>query len=95
MSTLLSLIVAGGQRTALKTFFDEYADIFSSGPADLGRTDVVKHQIDTGDSPPIKQVPRRVTLHQQEVVHQHGEDMLQNGVVRASTIHNTHNDMRG
>ena len=71
-----SLDLTGGQRTALKTLLDEYADIFSSGPADLGRTGVVKHQIDTGDSPPIKQAPRRVPLHQQEVVRQHVEDML-------------------
>ena len=80
-----SLDLTGGQRAALKTLLDEYADIFSSGPADLGRTGVVKHQIDTGDSPPIKQAPRRVPLHQQEVVRQHVEDMLQNGVVRPST----------
>ena len=80
-----SLDLTGGQRTALKTLLDEYADIFSSGPADLGRTGVVKHQIDTGDSPPIKQAPRRVPLHQQEVVRQHVEDMLHNGVVRPST----------
>ena len=81
-----SLDLTGGQRTALKTLLDEYADIFSSGPADLGRTGVVKHQIDTGDSPPIKQAPRRVPLHQQEVVRQHVEDMLQNGLVRPSTV---------
>ena len=60
-----SLDMTGGQRTRLKTLLDEYADAFSSGPADLGRTSVVKHQIDTGDSPPIKQAPRRVPFHQQ------------------------------
>ena len=76
-----SLDLTGGQRTTLTTLLDEYADIFSSGPADLGRTGVVKHR----DSPPIKQVPRRVPLHQQEVVRQHAEDMLQKGVVRPST----------
>ena len=79
-----SLDLTGGQRTGLKTPLYEYADIFSSGPADLGRTHVVKHQMDTGDSPSIKQAPRQVPLHQQEVVHQHVEDMLQNGVVLVS-----------
>ena len=81
----LTLDLTDRQRTALKTLLDEYAETFSSGPADLGRTDVVKLQIDTGDSPPIKQAQRRVPLHQQEVVHQHVEDMMQNEVVRAST----------
>ena len=80
-----SLDLNGRQRTALKTLLDEYAGIFSSRPAELGRTAVVKHQIDTVDSPPIKLAPRRVSLHQQEVVRQHEEDMLQNGAVRPST----------
>ena len=50
-----SLNLTGRQKTTLKTLLDEYANIFSTRPADLGRTGVVKHQIDTDDSPPIKQ----------------------------------------
>ena len=80
-----SLDLTSKQRTALKTLLHEYADIFSTGPADLGRTGVVKHQIDTGDSPLIKQALRRVPLDPQEVVHQHVKDMPQNGVERPST----------
>ena len=69
-----SLDLTSGQRTKLSIV--EYAD--------MGRTGMVKHRFDTGDSPPIKQAPRRVPLHQQEVVRQHVEEMLQNGVVRPS-----------
>lgn len=69
------LDLTGGQRTALKSLKDDYADIFSSRPAALGRTGVVKHHIDTGPSPPIKQAPRHVPLHQQAVVCQHMEDV--------------------
>ena len=79
-----SLDLTSKQRTALKTLLHEYADIFSTGPADLGITSVVKRQIDTGDSPLIKQVLRRVPLDPQEVVHQHVKDMPQNGVERPS-----------
>ena len=28
----------------------EYQDVFSKGPDDMGCTDLVKHQIDTGDA---------------------------------------------
>ena len=79
-----SLDLTSGQRTKVSMLLDEYADMFSSGPADLGRTGMVKHRIDTGDSPPIKQAQRRVPLHQQEVVRQHVEEMLHYGVVRPS-----------
>ena len=72
------------QRAELGSPLDEYSDIFSAGPDDLGRTGIVKHQIDTGSQPPIKQAPRRVPMHQQETVRQHVEEMLQHGVVRPS-----------
>ncbi len=38
----------------------KYADVFSSGDLDLGHTNLVKHHINTGNHPPIKQPPRRV-----------------------------------
>lgn len=49
------------------------------------RTAVVKHQIETGHTPPIKQAQGRVPLHQQGVVRQHLEDLLQKEVVHSST----------
>ena len=73
------------QRKELASLLDEFTDIFSSGPADLGRTSIVQHCIDTGDHPPIKQAPRRVPMHQQGTVRQHVDDMLQHGVVQPST----------
>ena len=48
-----SLNLTSKQRTALKTLLHEYAVIVTTGPANLSRTGVVKHQIDTGDSTPI------------------------------------------
>ena len=41
------------QCEVLRHFLAEYADLFSSGPGDLGRTDLVKHHIATGDALPI------------------------------------------
>ena len=48
------------QRQELAKLLDEFRDIFSSDPADLGWTGIVQQCIDTGDHPPIKQAPRRV-----------------------------------
>ena len=41
------------------------ADIFSSGETDIGRTNLVKHHIETGSARPIKQRPRRAPIQQQ------------------------------
>ena len=80
-----TLNLTSPQKEKLANLLDEFSDIFSSGPADLGRTDIVKHQIDTGSHSPIKQAPRRVPMHQQATVRKHVEEMLQHGVVQPST----------
>ena len=45
-----------------------YADIISTGDGDIGRTNKIKHQINTQDATPIKQPARRLPLHQHEEV---------------------------
>ena len=44
-----------GQRKDLANFLSEFSDAFAVSPSDLGRTDVVRHEIDTGDARPIRQ----------------------------------------
>ena len=39
------------QRRELASLLGEFNDVPSSGPADLGRTGVIQHRIDTGDHP--------------------------------------------
>ena len=46
------------EREQLHSCLQEYANLFAKGDSDLGATDFVKHAIDTGDHPPIKQPPQ-------------------------------------
>ena len=48
------------QRDELVQLVIQYYHVFALDDAELGTTDVVKHAIDTGDQPPIKQYVRRV-----------------------------------
>lgn len=73
------------EKTKLADLLNDFRDIFSTGPEDIGRTGKVKHRIDTGEHPPIKQAPRRVPIHQQREVLQHVEDMQKHGVIEPST----------
>lgn len=50
--------MTGEQTARLATLLDKYSDVFLSGPDDLGTTGILKHQIDTGNHPPIKQALR-------------------------------------
>ena len=60
------------------------ADIFAQSSTDLGSTNVTTHTINTGDRAPIKQAPRRVALHRQEIVRQEVETMLEKGIIEPS-----------
>lgn len=58
--------------------------VFSLNDADLGRTQVITHQIDTGDAKPIKLPLRRVPLHLQAEVTEHIKEMQVNGITQPS-----------
>ena len=48
------------ERSLIQGVLWDYQDIFSKNEDDLGRNDLVQHAIDTGDTVPLKQHPRRV-----------------------------------
>ena len=64
------------EKRKLETLLREFTDMLSVSDDDLGRTTIVKHQIDVGDVAPVRQPPRRLPFHQWEVVQQHVDKML-------------------
>ena len=63
----------------------KYADVFSSTDEDIGRTNLVKHNIDTGLSPPIRERPRRLPLVQQAEVDKQVKGLLDRGLISPSS----------
>lgn len=63
----------------------EYQDIFSKGKGDYGRTNLVKHHIDTGNARPIKQPPRRLPFAKQQIEKEEIARMREQNVIRPST----------
>ncbi len=47
------------EREGLAVAIYEYRDVVSSGPEDMGQTDLVTHTTDTGEYHPIHLPPRR------------------------------------
>jgi len=58
-----------------------YEDVFDES---LGYTDVITHKINTGDTAPIRQYPRRFPYAYREEVSRQISDMLQQGVIQQS-----------
>ena len=60
------------------------ADVFAERD-DPGRTSLVKHRVDTGNSPPIRQPVRQIPLHKREEARHLLQDMLAKGVIQPSS----------
>ena len=73
-----------GFHTQVEEMLIEFQDVFSKGDHDIGRTDLVKHKINTENVAPIRQPPRRAPMGQQEEINQQVTDMLQRRVIEPS-----------
>ena len=63
---------------------NKYQDVFSRSSEDIGRTDLVQHSINTRDTPPIRQPPRRLPLGKRQTEKEEINKMLQRGVIEPS-----------
>ena len=73
------------ERTSLQRLLDEYSDLFSTGPGDIGRTTVTTHSISTGSSQPIRRRPYRQPFHVRQEVERHVQNMLDSDVIKPSS----------
>ena len=74
--------VSHSQKAELQIFLCNFKNIFvSKSSTDIGRTKLVKHQIDTGNSKPIRQPPTRIPFAKRAEVRQELEDMKKMGVI--------------
>ena len=77
--------LSAGERDIFYDLLLTYSDVMASSTADLGRTDRLRHHIDTGDSPPVRQPVRRISPHRREEVKELFNQMLERGVVEPSS----------
>lgn len=63
----------------------EFKDSFSLSEDDIGRTDLIQHDIDTGDALPVRMRPRRLPLARQTAADKALQEMEQAGLIEPST----------
>ena len=61
-----------------------FADVFTSNEDGLGRTKVLQHAISTGNTPPIRQSPRRAPPIQKEAIRNLLDKMLSKDIIKRS-----------
>ena len=69
------------ERESLHSLLCEFGEVISQGDGDLGRTDVVKHRIDTGNAAPIRQPIRRLPVHQRNESQRLVQEMLSRNII--------------
>ena len=69
------------EQAQLHELLQDFSDVISTGAADLGRTNLTQHRIDTGDAKPIKQSVRRLPFQQRQHVRELLDNMLEQGVI--------------
>lgn len=72
------------QAKQVRKLLADNGDVFARFKGDLGRTDLVQHQINTGDARPIRQAPRSLLIHKKEEAEKELEKMLNQDVVEPS-----------
>jgi len=78
------------EKSEFYQFLLEFEDIFADHDGCLGRTSLLKHSINTGTAPPIRQPVRRLSPSKQQEVNQLLDTMLKKDVIQPSCmIHTT------
>ena len=72
------------QLLRVRQVLGNWKSVFSTGPTDIGCTNITKHKIVLSDDTPFKQPYRKIPPAMYEEVRQHLKDMLDCGAIRES-----------
>ena len=70
---------------AVAALLHRHKDVFSLSGQDLGRTNLTRHHVETGNARPIKQRPRRTSPSKHAEIERQVDDLLQRGVIKKSS----------
>ena len=76
--------ITPGMRSAFVALCEKYPKVFSKGNEDIGRTQLVTMDIDTGDSPPVSSRPYTLALKHHRWVQEEIETLERAGVITKS-----------
>ena len=81
---LVTSTLSADKQTKLAQLLDQNRDIFAMSSQELGRTSIVQHIIDMGDTQPIRQQPYRVGPETQKEIYLQVQEMLSKDIIQPS-----------
>ena len=76
--------ITPGTRSTFDALYEKYPNVFSKGNEDIGRTQLVTMDIDTGDIPPVSSRPYTLALKHHRWVQEEIETLKRAGVITKS-----------
>ena len=73
------------QKFQLQALLLEYSTVFTNASGELGKTDLVKHRIDTAGAKPVKSAPYRHSKVERDIESAEIDKMLKQGIIEPST----------
>jgi hypothetical protein len=73
------------QQRLFQNLLMEHKDICAKSQTEIGRTNLIKHHIETGDAAPIYQPPYRINPKNKEFLQSEIVKMEENGIIRKSS----------
>jgi transposase InsO family protein len=68
----------------LMKLLEKYSHLFAEDLSQLRRANNISHTIDTGDHPPIRQIPYKTSYKEKEIIAKEINKMLDNGIIQES-----------
>ena len=76
--------ISPSQRKEVENLLTKFSDVFSTGPNDYGRTDLVTHRIRTGDASPVRQRAYRASPTVRNEIRKQVDTLLDQDVIEES-----------
>ncbi|CAG2228492.1 unnamed protein product [Mytilus edulis] len=73
------------ESTDFANLLKRYKNVFPKSSDDIGRTNLIQHEINTGNAVPIRQPPRRLPFGKRQIEKDEIQRMLKLGVIEPST----------
>ena len=77
-------VIPDEYKKPLDALIDEFQDIFSTGPTDIGKTDLIEMSTDLEHNKPVNVYPYRIPLHHRAAVEEEVQNLLKAGIIRHS-----------
>jgi hypothetical protein len=72
------------EKQKLSEFLNKNRDVFATNLGEIGHTKLIKHEIKTGDAPPVKCRPYRTTPQMKAEIDRQLDEMLKYGIIEES-----------